>query len=141
VWDIHHGYYFRSEGEGYLASACDEDEHPRSAPVVDPERRDELAAKLVRHAPALAGFAVARSWACLRTFAPDRRFVIGAAPDARGYVYVAGLGGHGVTTSSVIGALGARAVLDPGSLPAAFAPDREFGGAEAREPAPLTRPR
>jgi D-arginine dehydrogenase len=48
-----------------------------------------------------------RYWAGFRTIANDGRFVIGWDPQAEGFFWVAGLGGHGVTTSSAVGALAA----------------------------------
>ena len=37
------------------------------------EAAERLAEKLTRHAPRFADLPVKRSWACLRTFAPDRK--------------------------------------------------------------------
>lgn len=44
-------------------------------------------------------------WACLRTFAPDRRAVIGWDLEIQGLFHISGLGGFGVTTSLAIGDL------------------------------------
>ena len=54
---------------------------------------------------------LARGWAGLRTLTPDGRFVIGADPRLEGFTWVAGLGGHGMTTACGVGELGALAVL------------------------------
>lgn len=62
-----------------------------------------LADKLLEYASGLSDLRVRRGWACLRTFAPDRRPVIGWDPEIQGLFHVAGLGGFGVTTSVVIG--------------------------------------
>jgi D-arginine dehydrogenase len=124
VWDVAHGLYFRREGPGYLLSACDEDPHPPGAPVASPAAREDLAQKVAEHLPAFGTAEIARAWACLRTFAPDRRFVLGPDPEIPGLFYAAGLGGHGVTTAAVVGALAARAVLDLGAAPPAFAAAR-----------------
>jgi len=70
-----------------------------------------LAEKLARAFPALASARVVSAWACLRTFARDERFVIGRDPELDGFVWVAALGGHGMTTSAAVGRLGAAAVL------------------------------
>jgi D-arginine dehydrogenase len=41
-------------------------------------------------------------WAGLRTFAPDRLPVVGFAPDAEGFFWLAGQGGAGLQTSPAI---------------------------------------
>lgn len=124
VWDVERGFYFREEGPGLLLSACDQEPHPAAPPAVDPARAGDLAEKLLAHAPALAGLRIARAWACLRTFAPDGRFVIGPEPALPGYFYAAGLGGHGITTAFVFGALAAEAVLRPDHVAREFARER-----------------
>jgi len=43
--------------------------------------------------------------------ASDGRFVIGEDPNLKNFYWVAGLGGHGVTTSFSVGDLAARLVL------------------------------
>jgi D-arginine dehydrogenase len=72
-------------------------------PALDPEAEDLLVDKLLMHAPGLADISLRRSWACLRTFAPDRLPVIGWDPEIDGLFHVSGLGGFGVTTSLAIG--------------------------------------
>jgi glycine/D-amino acid oxidase-like deaminating enzyme len=57
----------------------------------------------LKHAPGLAEIGMRRSWACLRTFTPDRVPVIGWDPEIKGLFHVSGLGGFGVTTSLAIG--------------------------------------
>ena len=103
VWDLDVGYYVRPEGAGLLLCPCDETEHPPGMPALDPEAEDLLVDKLLKHAPGLADISLRRSWACLRTFAPDRLPVIGWDPEIDGLFHVSGLGGFGVTTSLAIG--------------------------------------
>lgn len=105
VWDLNVGYYVRPEGAGLLLCPCDETEHAPGIPPVDPAAADLLADKLLSHAPGLADVALRRCWACLRTFAPDRRPIIGWDPDISGLFHVSGLGGFGVTTSLAVGDL------------------------------------
>ncbi|PVA11592.1 glycerol-3-phosphate dehydrogenase [Pelagivirga sediminicola] len=45
---------------------------------------------------------VEHSWAGLRTFAPDRTPVVGFAPDADGFFWLAGQGGYGVQTAPAL---------------------------------------
>jgi glycine/D-amino acid oxidase-like deaminating enzyme len=65
-------------------------------------------------APHLADRPVTRCWTGLRTFAPDRRFVIGWDPWNPRLFWSAGLGGHGMTTGLAVGALAASAFLGHG---------------------------
>jgi len=111
VWHNDVDAYFRPEGGGLLMSPCDATPHPPCEPVTDSAAARLLAEKVARAFPALANARITTGWACLRTFARDERFVIGRDPDVDGLVWVAGLGGHGMTTSPAVGRLGADAVL------------------------------
>lgn len=110
IWDLTAGYYLRPESGGLLLSPCDESPHPPAAPDTDPAALELLAAKLTAALPALSGLPIRNGWACLRTFAPDRRPVIGADPTRPGLFHVAGLGGFGVGTSWAVGELAADAI-------------------------------
>lgn len=76
---------------------------------------------------------VERSWAGLRTFAPDRLPVYGFDPRAPGFFWCAGQGGFGIQTSPAAAKLAAALLLEeePDSMvaaidPAVFSP-RRFG--------------
>lgn len=99
--------YVRPEESGYLLSACDGVVSEPCDARVAPEAGAVLGERLRRVAPWLADLAVARSWACLRTFAPDQRPVVGWDPALPWLFWVAGLGGHGATTCAAIGRLAA----------------------------------
>ena len=103
VWDLDAGYYVRPEGAGLLLCPCDETEYPPGIPEVGAEAEDLLVDKLLKHAPGLADISLRGNWACLRTFAPDRRPIIGWDPDIDGLFHVSGLGGFGMTTSLAVG--------------------------------------
>jgi len=79
---------------------------------VDEKIRRELLAKLLRHCPSLGHVRIGKAKSGLRTIAPDGRFVIGEDPNVSGFFWVAGLGGHGVTTSFSVGELAARLVTE-----------------------------
>jgi D-arginine dehydrogenase len=131
VWHVTHRYYLRPDGAGLLLSPCDESPHPPGAPEVDPSAAGLLASKLLAGAPALADVPVRTSWACLRTFAPDRRPVIGADPEVGGLFHVAALGGMGMSTSWAVGEIAAaavRGVAVPFVGAAAVHPARVAGG-------------
>lgn len=74
---------------------------------------------------------VERSWAGLRTFAPDRLPVYGFDPVAEGFFWCAGQGGFGIQSSPAAAKMAATLVLGdelPGELaaidPASFSPSR-----------------
>ena len=126
VWDVTRQVYFRPEVPGLLLSPCDETEEPPGDAAVDDSALVLLAEKLEQAFPRLADLPIQRTWAGHRTLTPDGRFVIGADARLSGFVWCAGLGGHGVTTSAAIGRLAAEAVVD-GKSAGAHAPARFAG--------------
>jgi D-arginine dehydrogenase len=110
AWIEDAAFYFRPEGDGLLFSPCDETPMAPGDPPTDPAAADLLAEKLSRCAPAFTDLPIRRSWACLRTFAPDRRPVIGPDPRVGGLFHVSGLGGFGMGTSAAVGELAAALV-------------------------------
>jgi D-arginine dehydrogenase len=123
LWDVSHGLYFRPESGGLLLSACDETAAAADACAIDPSVAELLAHKVERFMPRLADLSVLRMWAGLRTLTPDRNFVVGPDPNAEGFIWCAGLGGHGVTASAAVGRMAADAVVGR-ATPAAHAPGR-----------------
>ena len=115
VWDDAHGLYFRPDSGGLLLCPCDQDEMAPGDPPTDSAVAELLAEKVRRYFPAISDVAIRKSWAGLRTLSADGRFVAGWDPNVKGFFWVAGLGGHGVTTSSSVGALAASLILDPES--------------------------
>lgn len=63
---------------------------------------------------------VERTWAGLRTFAPDRTPVAGFAPDADGFFWLAGQGGYGIQTAPALSQLAADLIV--GGRPALARP-------------------
>lgn len=103
VWDTTHEYYFRPEVGGLLLSPGDEDPVEPGPVHRDPRALELLAEKLARHCPRLAGVPVSRWWAGLRTITRDGRFAVGWDARLKGFFWVAGLGGHGMTASCSVG--------------------------------------
>jgi D-arginine dehydrogenase len=110
AWIEDASFYFRPEGEGLLFSPCDETPMAAGDPPTDPAAADLLAEKLAGHAPAFIDLPVRRSWACLRTFAPDRRPFVGADAGVPGLFHLSGLGGFGMGTSAAVGELAASLI-------------------------------
>ncbi len=111
AWWVDRPLYLRPESGGLLLCPCEEVEvpppNPGHHPDSDPAVLPGLAASLAELAPHLEEAPVTRMWAGLRTFAADRRFVIGWDPQAPHLFWVAGLGGHGMTTGLAVGRLAA----------------------------------
>jgi D-arginine dehydrogenase len=110
VWMLGDELYVRREGRGFLLSACDETPAAPGLPAVAPSVTALLAEKIERVAPTLGDLAIRRAWACLRTFAPDRRPIIGPDAALHGLYHASGLGGFGVTASAAAGELAASVV-------------------------------
>jgi D-arginine dehydrogenase len=108
VADIGETFYFRPEGDGLLLSPADE---TPSDPVDARAETEDVALALERanEATTLNLRHVRTTWAGLRTFAPDRNPVVGAA--AEGFIWVAGQGGYGMQTAPAIATLAASMVL------------------------------
>lgn len=125
VWDVSHDIYFRPEGEGLLLCACDQSELDPGDPPVDESVKELLAEKIQRFMPGLSEVSISRGWAGLRTLTPDGRFIIGWDAQVAGLFWVAGLGGHGMTTSAAVGELAAQLLIGgPGQKSAPFTPER-----------------
>jgi D-arginine dehydrogenase len=109
VADIGETFYFRPEGDGLLLSPADE---TPSEPVDARAEIEDVALALERanEATTLGLRHVRTTWAGLRTFAPDRNPVVGAA--AEGFIWVAGQGGYGMQTAPALATLVASMVLD-----------------------------
>lgn len=111
VWDLDADYYFRPESGGLLLSACDETPSSPGEPDVDEDVAEMLAEKLRCNQPGLADVRVRRAWVGQRTFAPDRRPIIGRDPRLPGLFHMGGFGGFGVTLSYAAGRFGAELLL------------------------------
>lgn len=120
AWWVDRPFYLRPESGGLLLCPCDETEvappPPGHQPDTDPAAMEQLAALVQELAPDLADHGLVRAWSGLRTFAPDRRFVVGWDPVNPRLFWVAGLGGHGMTSGLAVGRL-AASLLDLGPQP------------------------
>ncbi len=112
VWNISHEVYFRPESGGVLLSPCDEGAIDACDPPIDPSTIELLAQKVAVCFPGLRDAQMVRSWACIRTFVPDREIVIGEDPKIRGVYWVAALGGSGVCLAPALSRLVPDLILD-----------------------------
>ncbi len=119
VIDIDEQFYFRPEAAGLLISPGDET--PSDPCDAQPDEWDiAVAIDRVEAATTLQVRRVKRSWAGLRSFVADRSPVVGFAPDAAGFFWLAGQGGYGIQTAPAMGVLATALVLGQG-LPSELA--------------------
>jgi len=115
AWWVDRPFYMRPESGGLLMCPCEEVAVPLPPrgrqPDTDAAVLEGLYASLRELAPQLAERPVTRYWTGLRTFAPDRRFVIGWDPWNPRLFWCAGLGGHGMTSGLAVGRLAADCYL------------------------------
>ncbi len=136
VWDLSRHLYFRPKGKRFLVSPCDKKlfrldpgKRKNTAERLDSEMRKATLRKLKKFSPYFNFLRLKEGKAGLRTMTPDGRFVIGEDPQVPGFFWVAGLGGHGVTTSFSIGRLAADIILGhqkEDSMTKALSPARFF---------------
>lgn len=126
-------FYFKGEGDRSIWLSP-HDEIPTDPCDAAPEEIDiATAIDRFEHAVDWPIEIVERSWAGLRSFAPDRLPVYGFDPDSSGFFWCAGQGGFGIQTAPAAARLASALLLDEASHPGVaeidatmFAPDR-FG--------------
>ena len=91
------------------------DETPSEPCDAQPEEWDiATAVDRIQAATTLEVRRIRRSWAGLRSFVSDRNPVVGYAPDAPGFFWLAGQGGFGIQTAPAMGRLACALVCgDP----------------------------
>ena len=108
--EVDESFYLNPEGAQFLCSPADETPCPPSDARPD-EVEIARAIESINAATELAVRSVSSSWAGLRTFAPDRNFVVGEDPAASGFFWFAGQGGYGIQTAPAAARLGAALIL------------------------------
>lgn len=109
--EIDEAFYMKPEGGRLLASPADAT--PCEASDVQPEEIDVAwAAHYVEEATTINVQRIAKSWAGLRSFSPDRLPVIGFGAERPDFFWLAGQGGYGILTSPALGALAASLLTD-----------------------------
>jgi D-arginine dehydrogenase len=103
-------FYFKPDAGRLLVSPADET--PCEPADVQPEEIDiAWAVHHFEEATTIKVDRVTKSWAGMRSFAPDRLPVIGAAPDNPRFFWLAGQGGYGILSSPALGALAASMIV------------------------------
>jgi D-arginine dehydrogenase len=106
VGDVPNSYFFRPEAGGLMASPADE----TPSPPCDAQPDEIDMAIIVDRMQRATLFDIPRithSRAGLRSFTPDSLPVVGMAPDAEGFLWLAGQGGFGIETSPALGRIAA----------------------------------
>lgn len=107
VWIDDLGVYARPESGRWLVSPCDEavgwPEGAEGRAAASTLSMALAAEKVSRWFPALGQPAWRQGWSGLRTFAPDRRPMLGPDPALPGLHWCAGLGGFGVSCGLAAG--------------------------------------
>ena len=102
VIDVDENFYFKPESGQIMGSLAEET--PMEPHDVRPEEIDvALAIERIESATELHIRHVKRTWAGLRSFAPDGVPVVGEDPEAHGFYWLAGQGGAGIMTSPAMG--------------------------------------
>ncbi|MEY4100671.1 MAG: hypothetical protein RL300_1842 [Pseudomonadota bacterium] len=109
VIDAAESFYFKPEAGLLLVSPANADPVPPQD--VQPEELDvAIAVDRLEIATTLQIRQVWRKWAGLRSFVADKTPVVGYAPDAPGFFWLAGQGGYGIQTAPAMGELAAALV-------------------------------
>ncbi len=115
----HEACYFKPDAGMILGSPADET--PSEPTDAQPEELDiAIAAERIQEFTNLPIRRIARSWAGLRTFAPDRTPVVGFDPAAESFFWLAGQGGYGFQTAPALAAVAAGLIVS-GTIPASLA--------------------
>ena len=119
VVDVAESFYFKPEAGRLLVSPADETPVPPCD--VQPEEIDiAAAAERLEAATSIRVIRIVRKWAGLRSFVADKTPVVGFAPGADGFFWLAGQGGYGIQTAPAMGRL-AAALVDGEEIPADLA--------------------
>jgi D-arginine dehydrogenase len=117
TFDMAETWYFKPEGGRIMASPVDKS--PSAPCDCQPEELDiAIAADRIQQATTMDVRRIVRSWAGLRTFAPDEQPVIGPDPVEPSFVWLAGQGGNGVMAAPAAAQLAAALALGEGVPPA-----------------------
>jgi D-arginine dehydrogenase len=102
-------YYFKPDAGVLLMSPANAD--PVPAQDVQPEELDvAIAVDQIEQVTTMKIRQIRRKWAGLRSFVTDKTPVVGFAPDATGFFWLAGQGGYGIQTAPAMGELTAALV-------------------------------
>lgn len=115
VDDVGEDFYFKHESGQLFVSPADATPTAPSDVYAD-DIDVAVGAERLEQATTLTVRRVSRSWAGLRTFAPDGAPVVGPDPDVPDFIWLAGQGGTGVKTAPAL-SRACVALMQAGDLP------------------------
>lgn len=116
VNEVEEAFYFKPESGRIMVSPADAT--PSEACDAQPEELDvAYAAHFLSESTTLPIKHIAHKWAGLRSFASDKRQVVGFSPQDENFFWLAGQGGSGILTSPALSAWAAGVFLE-GAPPA-----------------------
>ena len=104
IIDVDEQFYFKPDAGQLLISPADE----TPSPPCDAQPEELDVAIAIDRFTRVTGVEVRRinhRWAGLRSFAPDKTFVVGTDPRHAGFFWLAGQGGYGVQTAPALARL------------------------------------
>lgn len=126
VMSFHHNLYCQQSPHGSFIMGIGHPDLPESFDTRSSwQFLQEMASRLIRILPPLAGLNVIRQWAGLYDMSPDRQPILGPAGDVEGFHVAAGFSGHGFMIAPVTGRILAEKLL---GLPTALPVDRLDAG-------------
>ncbi|MHC8285743.1 NAD(P)/FAD-dependent oxidoreductase [Pseudomonas sp. XS1P51] len=135
VNEVGEAFYFKPESGRIMVSPADAT--PSAACDAQPEELDiAYAAHFLSESTTLPINQITHKWAGLRSFAPDKRQVVGFSPQDENFFWLAGQGGSGILTSPALSAWAAGLFLEgvppdelckAGLQPDVFSPARLSG--------------
>jgi D-arginine dehydrogenase len=108
--EVDQSFYVNPEGAQFLCSPADETPCPPSDAKPDTVEIAR-AIEAINASTTIGVRSISSSWAGLRSFAPDRNFVVGEDVGAPGFFWLAGQGGYGIQAAPATARLGAALVL------------------------------
>ena len=111
VWSLSKEFYMRPESGGLLFSVCDEEAAEKDfVPTINPELDQRLVDLIWEELPGLKDATQRQVWSCFRTRTPHGGFHLGWADGLKDFLWVAGLGGHGMGASWEVGRIAAEMI-------------------------------
>lgn len=99
VGDLKSTWYFKTEGGKLMVSPADET--PVEPQDIQPDEMDvAIGIDRFMQATTVEVRRPERTWAGLRSFVADKELVVGYAPDAEGFFWLAAQGGYGIQSSA-----------------------------------------
>lgn len=108
--DLHQGWYFRKELDGFLLSGP-LDQEPSFNLNIDYEAMAKASEDAIHRVPAFKDARLAMGWAGLYEISPDQHAILGKVPEVDGFILANGFSGHGFQHSPAVGRVIAELIV------------------------------